>query len=434
MPRILTFLINYVVSFLNSISNRKANLIIKQRMRAAPIDYSSKVVVYTAIFGGKDRLKEVPKFPGVDYICFTDDQKLTSKTWKVIKVKGQFDEPRRCAKIYKILPHRFLQEYDFSLWVDGTQTPVIDVRFLIAKFLAKDDIAFFAHPLRGCIYEEMQACIRYNKDDAKVIRKQEEKYRTANYPQNHGLIEGTVILRRHNSPKVKEAMEQWWQELNEFGLRDQLSFNYIAYRNNLNYCTIPGHAYDNHFFKFEEHLNPDTSVLNVGWILNGTKETASSRIMGLNVHEYLISKNISSRIMYAPEQRIVSQLPLRLEEIDDIFNTNLNILVLVKLGRGGNLSYLLKKCRFKNIKVVYLVCDEPSKKMIKDSYAIIATSSYFRKVIPKKYHNKLYIAFDGYEDDGVRHKIHSAERKIKLCFVSNQVWNKTGGKRNAAKM
>jgi len=36
-------------------------------------------------------------------------------------------------KIYKILPHRYFPEYEFSLWVDGTHTPDIDVRYLIGR-------------------------------------------------------------------------------------------------------------------------------------------------------------------------------------------------------------------------------------------------------------------------------------------------------------
>ncbi|MGA2775011.1 MAG: glycosyltransferase domain-containing protein [Candidatus Omnitrophota bacterium] len=422
--KIFVFLLKCIIYLLNTISNWRSKVIIRQRTGALLINPIVKVVVYTAIFGDKDRLREVRKFPGIDYICFTDDETLTSKTWKIEKIKGTHRDPRMNAKIYKILPHHFFQNYEYSLWVDGTHTPIVDIRFLIHKFLNKEDIAVFSHPRRRCVYEEMEVCIRYNKDDAEVIRKQEEKLRSENYPENNGLATCTVILRKHNVPKVREAMEDWWREINRYSIRDQLSFNYIAYRNNLNYAVIlPGDVYNNHFFEYIEHLRPDRLTLSIGWILNGTIETASSRIMGYNIHEYLVAKNISSRILYRPESRIISNLNLPKEQIDDILNTNINILILVKIDSGENLDYIIRRCKKRNIKVVYSVCDLPSKKMSKKADAIIATSNYYSKIIPRKYHNKLYIAFDGYEQPQELYKIHNNERKIKLCFVSNQVWD-----------
>ena len=79
----------------------------------------NKTVIYTAIFGGKDNLIE-PKFipEGCGFVCFTD-QDFVSNVWQVKKVKPKFEDPVRSAKIYKILPHKFLSEYEISVWIDG---------------------------------------------------------------------------------------------------------------------------------------------------------------------------------------------------------------------------------------------------------------------------------------------------------------------------
>lgn len=241
-------------------------------------NYRSKIVVYTAIFGDRDKLKEPPKFAGVDYICFTDNKSLTSKIWKIVHNTGHDKNPAMSAKIYKILPHRFFQNYEYSLWVDGTHIPVVDIRYLIYKFLAKKDIAMFAHHKRKCIYDEMEACIRGNKDKIHIVERQREKYKKEGYPTKNGLAVCTVILRRHNAPNVQKTMEDWWDEINSYSIRDQLSFNYVAYRNNLDYAVIPGNVYNNRFFKWTKHTNPPPA-LSIGWILNGTPETATSRIM-----------------------------------------------------------------------------------------------------------------------------------------------------------
>ena len=307
--------------------------------------------------------------------------------------------------------------------MDGTHVPIVDCAYLVRTFLTQEDIAIFAHRKRKCVYQEMEACVDYNKAEAAIVKKQEDHYRAQGYPPNNGLAECTVILRRHNVPKVKNTMEDWWKEIDAYTLRDQLSFNYVAFRNHLTYAVMPGDVRYNHYFKFTPHVSLDKPALSVGWVLNGTPETASSRIMGYNVHEYLVSKGIYSKILYVPQARITSGVDLSLKEVGDILNFNINMLVIVKINTGLNLDYLIRCCKRRNIKVVYALCDWPSLKMVGQADGTIATSDHFYKIIPKKYRRKLFIAFDGYEQPSQLQKIHGQESNVKLCFVSNQVWD-----------
>ena len=75
---------------------------------------NKRKVVYTAIIGNYDELKE-PKVisEGFDYVCFTDDVKLKSKVWKIIVVDNpqRLDNTRLSRKI-KILCNFFLKESD----------------------------------------------------------------------------------------------------------------------------------------------------------------------------------------------------------------------------------------------------------------------------------------------------------------------------------
>ena len=57
-----------------------------------------------------------------------------------------------------------------------------------------------------------------------------------------------VVFRRHNENDCINAMEDWWSEIKYNSKRDQLSFNYIAWKNKLNFNYIPGDSRDNKYF------------------------------------------------------------------------------------------------------------------------------------------------------------------------------------------
>ena len=94
-----------------------------------------KIAIYTSIFGDYDSLIENQfQIEGIDYLCFTDIN-LKSNTWKIIKSTPIYSDPNRNAKKYKILPHRYLKDYDYSIWIDGNFTVLFDVRDIIKKGL-----------------------------------------------------------------------------------------------------------------------------------------------------------------------------------------------------------------------------------------------------------------------------------------------------------
>jgi hypothetical protein len=67
-----------------------------------------RIVVYTAIFGGTDDLKDPPFVDeDVDYVCFTDDAALTSSIFTVKLVPGFYRDTARSGRAFKILPHVF---------------------------------------------------------------------------------------------------------------------------------------------------------------------------------------------------------------------------------------------------------------------------------------------------------------------------------------
>ena len=216
----------------------------------------SKRIVYTSVFGGYDKITEQSS-DGWDWKCFSEKNSLSL-----------YGDNNRNAKRFKVLPHRHLQNYEYSIFIDGNMSVKGNLDDLIEKYLSDSNVAFFSHKnnkldSRDCAYKEAQTILdlgaknmkltpgrgMYNyKDNPKIIVNQLDKYAKLNYPQNNGLITGMVILRRHNEKDCVQTMEDWWKEIKYGSKRDQLSFNYCAWKNNLKFNYMDGDSRDNEYF------------------------------------------------------------------------------------------------------------------------------------------------------------------------------------------
>lgn len=218
----------------------------------------SRIVCYTCIVGPYDQLKEVEQpNANVDYICFTD-QPFESRTWQIRSVPDdlKFLSNVKKQRIVKICPHRYLKEYDVSVWVDGS----ILVKGDIIKFINQYDLDknfFYSrfHPSRKCIYDEAKACIRLKKDNSDKINAQIEKYRNDGYPPNIGMVETNILLRNHNDMRCILLCNRWGSELLLGSHRDQLSFNYVCWKNKITpgYLTHEFNIMHNNFFLATNH-------------------------------------------------------------------------------------------------------------------------------------------------------------------------------------
>ena len=163
----------------------------------------SEVAIYTAIYGSKDTLKDpLHTNKEHDYVCFTDNKGLKSDTWDIIYKEATHQDPVRSAKVFKIKPHEFLQEYDLSLWVDANFLIKNDLNSFLKKAnnLESANMLLFAHDQgRNCIYDEANVIIAHNKDNPEIVKKQMEKYRKEDYPAQRGLSANSLMLKKHKS-------------------------------------------------------------------------------------------------------------------------------------------------------------------------------------------------------------------------------------------
>lgn len=222
-----------------------------------------RIAVYTSIFGGYDNLIEDQfQMEGVDYICFTD-RDIESKTWKVVKSTPIYNDPNRNAKKYKVLPHRYLKDYDWSVWIDGNIKIISDVRPLCNDGVYKlyDHMQVFDK--RNCIYDEAQAILNFGKinserypekgiknwkDNPRLIVEQMNRYISEGYPKQNGLATTPIMVRSHHDEDVIKHNEDWWSEIKYNSKRDQLSFNYIAWKNDFNFVYLQGDSRNNEYF------------------------------------------------------------------------------------------------------------------------------------------------------------------------------------------
>jgi hypothetical protein len=228
----------------------------------------NKKVIYTSIFGSEYYLHDPEvDMKDWDFICFTDNPNYKSDVWDVVLTSKIYGGARDSKKP-KILPHRYLQNYDISVWIDGDVKITTYINDLVNKYLDDKDYAVFNHEfcglsttgnlnVRKCIYDEAKFIKwlgdnhpkKHYKDDLTVINNQVERYRKEGYPLNNGQARNTILIRRHNNKHIIKTMEDWWTEVKYGSKRDQLSFPYVSWKNKLDFNFINEDIDDNKWFK-----------------------------------------------------------------------------------------------------------------------------------------------------------------------------------------
>ncbi len=218
-----------------------------------------KGVIYTAIFGGYDMLPDPSFIPkDWDLICFTDSN-IKSNIWNIEKVPAIYEDSTRNARKYKVLPHRWFSNYDYSLWVDGNILIRDNINELLDRYLQKSNIAVHNHNLnvldpRNCVYQEARTILHFGKingnykDDPNIIGNQMNKYLKEGYPSNNSLAVTMQLLRRHNQKDCTTAMEKWWEEIKYGSKRDQLSFNYSMWKTDTSFIYFEGDSRNTKYF------------------------------------------------------------------------------------------------------------------------------------------------------------------------------------------
>ena len=214
-----------------------------------------KIVVYTVLIGSKEALNNPLQLVGteattdidIDFYCFTDNNQLSSPTWKFKELKVPLVAAEKASRLPKAKPHDFFPEYEFSIYIDNT---VVFKRLPCKTDIEGKIFAGFKHPWRTNPSDEADIIVKSGLDEYDVIAKQLDFYNQSGYPLTEvkQLTAGTYIFRKHMNKDVKNFGELWWQQILQFSKRDQVSFDLCAQLSNCKIEHLEGDKTQNDLF------------------------------------------------------------------------------------------------------------------------------------------------------------------------------------------
>ncbi|WOR15354.1 DUF616 domain-containing protein [Hyphomonas sp. FCG-A18] len=183
-----------------------------------------RIAVFTAIVDGYDDLKE-PEIISehADYFVFTNSKVSKNSVWKPMPLEYVSHDPTRTARFVKTHPHLYFADYDWAIWVDANLLLVEKPEALLPDPGSKSKVLTWHHPLRNCVYQEGDECIKRGKDDADIISQHMERLRARDYPVEAGMFETSVMVSRMGDRDVEGMFKQWWADIARWSRRDQLS-------------------------------------------------------------------------------------------------------------------------------------------------------------------------------------------------------------------
>lgn len=198
------------------------------------ITKKNKKVVYTCIVNDYDLLRDpLVVNPEWDYVCFSD-KKIPSNVWAVKEIPNDClnEDSKKIQRKIKLLPHKYLSEYEESIWIDGNLEMLVDPEHLIteSEYDVYKAFSVLAHPERQCLYDELDSCESLGKDSKESIDTIRKLLFSNRYPKKHGLVQTSIIIRNHKNDSVIALCDFWWEFVKKHSHRDQTLFNYVVWK------------------------------------------------------------------------------------------------------------------------------------------------------------------------------------------------------------
>ena len=199
------------------------------------------IFVYTNVAGVYEKRLYKPRRQSRDmrFICFSDNPALAPHGWEVrdaIRLPPGINRPDLVNRYHKMFSHRILPEAEFSIYMDANLQVVGELLPLVEQ-LERTGTVFGAarHPERASYLEEIDACLssrKFKMGDADRIAAQKSYYLQVGVPQDFLLAAG-ILVRRHGSVELDDAMNLWWEQVINFTARDQISLPYVLWKSGL---------------------------------------------------------------------------------------------------------------------------------------------------------------------------------------------------------
>ncbi|KAB1995595.1 hypothetical protein ES319_D13G171600v1 [Gossypium barbadense] len=214
-----------------------------------------EIIVASAIFGNYDLIQQPRNISeeakrNVPFYMFIDEETEaymknrsmldSSKRvglWRIIVIHNvPYSDARRNGKVPKLLLHRIFPNIRYSIWIDGKLQLVVDPYQILERFLWRQNanFAISRHYRRFDVFVEAEANKAAGKYDNSSIDAQVDFYRTegltpyseAKLPIISDVPEGCVLIKEH-IPITNLFTCLWFNEVDRFTSRDQLSFGMV---------------------------------------------------------------------------------------------------------------------------------------------------------------------------------------------------------------
>lgn len=237
-------------------------------------NHEKKIAIVTSIYGDYDNLKEqnINNRESVDWYCFTDKNLSKNNGWVIItkpyhteEFNDYYDKLKKqnvkyynmmSAKYYKIKTHNIdiLQSYDYYIWIDGSIFLQKDFIKNINKIIDKNenDVINFKHSERKNVKSEYLFSVNMTKYKHIDFYKQYNEYIKYGFPDNIGLFENTIIVRK-NKKKINDAYDSWFKENMKHGFQDQISLPYIYWKYDINPYLIYDNVFNNKLYSYVDY-------------------------------------------------------------------------------------------------------------------------------------------------------------------------------------
>jgi hypothetical protein len=194
-----------------------------------------KKVIYGALFNDYDKLRPFKKQEGFDYFLFTNNKIKDKTNWTILPIPEIVNNLNisiiKKQRFIKLHPHLFFVKYDISIYMDTSCVIKGDLNVFLEKILSpKFNSFFFEHPMRNSIYSEINTVISIKKEVKEKALLIMKRYKKKKFPDNYGMSENKMIIRKHNKKNCVKLMEKWWDEIYKYSHRDQLSLSYIIWK------------------------------------------------------------------------------------------------------------------------------------------------------------------------------------------------------------
>ena len=186
----------------------------------------NKIVVYTALFGNYDDLKD-PLYTDsrFDMVYFSEQEIPGLTDWVFRPPIRTFESFSMSNRYHKFFPHViFKDEYDYSLYIDSNL--LISGPGFYEELIAciESNVSFGALALSNCYTSRQELALLYRKS---IIPKKMYHETIEFLDQNNPgyldqKIHNSIIFRDHHLKSLSKFSDDWWQSYVDTCRRDQV--------------------------------------------------------------------------------------------------------------------------------------------------------------------------------------------------------------------